>query len=104
LLADEDVMVKSEPVDMTDYYAASQIQVNGIILTSLLGNAQKNTSSIFICSVYRSVGDPHPEPDPQDPHVVGPPGSGSGSISQSYGSGSGFGSFPFLINVVSWLK
>ncbi len=27
LLADEDVMVKSEPVDMTDYYAASQIQV-----------------------------------------------------------------------------
>ncbi len=26
------------------------------------------------------------EPDPQDPHVFGPPGSGSGSISQRYGS------------------
>jgi hypothetical protein len=33
-----------------------------------------------------SVGDP----DPQDPHVFGPPGSGS--ISQKYGSGSGSGS------------
>jgi hypothetical protein len=29
------------------------------------------------------------DPDPQDPHVVGPPGSRSGSISQRYGSGSG---------------
>jgi hypothetical protein len=37
-----------------------------------------------------SVGDP----DPQDPHVFGPPGSGS--ISQRYGSGSGSRSFPFL--------
>ena len=34
-----------------------------------------------------SVGDP--DPDPQDPHVFGPPGSGS--ISQRCGSGS----FPF---------
>ncbi len=41
-----------------------------------------------------SVGDP----DPQDPHVFGPPGSGS--ISQRYGSGSRSGSFPFLIDVV----
>jgi hypothetical protein len=40
-----------------------------------------------------SVGDP-------DPHVFGPPGSGS--ISQRYGSG--FGSFPFLIKVLSELK
>ncbi len=38
-----------------------------------------------------SVGDP----DPQDPHVFGPPGSGS--ISQRYGSGS----FPCPINVLS---
>ncbi len=41
-------------------------------------------SSLNICSVADSVGDP----DPQDPHVFGPPGSGSGSISQRYGSGS----------------
>jgi hypothetical protein len=41
-----------------------------------------------------SVGDP----DPQDPHVFGPPGSGS--ISQRYGSGS----FPFLIKVLIGLK
>ena len=34
-----------------------------------------------------SVGDP----DSQDPHVFGPPGSGS--ICQRYGSGSGSGSF-----------
>jgi hypothetical protein len=38
-----------------------------------------------------SVGDP----DPQDPHVFGPPGSGAGSITQRYGPGSGAGSFPF---------
>jgi hypothetical protein len=36
-----------------------------------------------------SVGDP--DPDPQDQHVFGPPGSGSRSTSQRYGSGS----FPF---------
>ncbi len=30
-----------------------------------------------------------PDPDPQDPHVFGPPGSGSGSTSQMFGSGSG---------------
>jgi hypothetical protein len=28
------------------------------------------------------------DPDPLDPHVLGPPGSGSGSTSQRYGSGS----------------
>jgi hypothetical protein len=44
-------------------------------------------------TVNSSVGDP----DPQDPHVFGPPGSGS--ISQRYGSGSG--SFFFLIKVLS---
>jgi hypothetical protein len=38
--------------------------------------------------------------DPEDPHVFGPPGSGS--TSQLYGSG--FGSFPFLIKVLSGLK
>ncbi len=43
-----------------------------------------------------SVGDP----DPQNPHVFGLPGS----ISQRYGSGSGSESFPFLINVLSGLK
>jgi hypothetical protein len=41
-----------------------------------------------------SVGDP----DPQDPHVFGPPGSGS--TRQRYGSGS----FPFPINALSGLK
>ncbi len=41
-----------------------------------------------------SVGEP--DPDPQDPHVFGPPGTGS--ISQMYGS------CPFLINVLSGLK
>jgi hypothetical protein len=45
-----------------------------------------------------SVG--YPDPDPQDTHVFGPPGSGS--ISQRCGSGSG--SVPFLINVLSGLK
>jgi hypothetical protein len=41
-----------------------------------------------------SVGDP----DPQNPHVFGPPGSRS--INQRYRSGS----FPFLIKVLSGLK
>jgi hypothetical protein len=41
------------------------------------------SSSSFI--LYRSVWDP----DPQDPHVFGPPGSESGSNSQRYISGSG---------------
>jgi hypothetical protein len=48
--------------------------------------------------IWNRVGDP----DPQDPHVFGPPGSGS--ISQRYGSGSGSGTFPFLIKVLSGLK
>jgi hypothetical protein len=51
----------------------------------------------FYCAVG-SVGDP----DPEDPHVVGPPGSGSAV--QRYGSGSSSGSFPFLIKVLSSLK
>ncbi len=53
-----------------------------------------------------SVGDPYlePNPDPQDPHVFGPPGSETGSSSQRYRSGSGSGSFPFLIKVLSELK
>jgi hypothetical protein len=40
------------------------------------------------------------DPDPEDPHVFGPPGSGS--ISQKYGSDSG--SFPFLKKVLKGLK
>ncbi len=52
--------------------------------------------------IGNNVGDLEPDPDPQDPHVFEPPGSGF--ISQRYGSGSGFGSFPFLINVLSRLK
>ncbi len=36
-----------------------------------------------------SVADPNQDPDPPDPHVLGPPGSGS--ISQRYGSGFGTG-------------
>ncbi len=47
-------------------------------------------------TVSGSVGDP--DPDQQDPHVFGPPGSGS--FSQRYGSGS----FPFLIKVLKCLK
>jgi hypothetical protein len=53
-----------------------------------------------------SVGDP--DPDPQDPHVIGP--AGSGSIIQMYGyvsvscSESGSGSFVLLIKVLSGLK
>ncbi len=47
---------------------------------------------------YGSVGDP--DPDPQDPHVFGPPVSGSSS--QRYGSGSG--PFPFLILIFSFLR
>ncbi len=43
-----------------------------------------------------SVGDP----DPQDPHVCGPPRSGSGSISRRYGSWS----FPFPIKMVRGLN
>ncbi len=38
--------------------------------------------------------------DPDDSHVLGPPGSGS--VIQKYGSGSG--SFTFLIKVLSGLK
>ncbi len=45
--------------------------------------------------VFCNVGDP----DPQDPHVFGPPGSGS--ISQRYGSRSVSVSFPFLMKVLS---
>jgi hypothetical protein len=41
--------------------------------------------SISVTFLSPSVADP----DPPDPHVVGPPGSGSGSISQRHGSGSG---------------
>ncbi len=47
-------------------------------------------------NVASSVGDP--DMDPQDPHVIGPPGSGS--FSQRYGSRS----FPFLKKVLSGLK
>ncbi len=51
---------------------------------------QAQTLSVIIieCQVFlNSVWDPDPVPDPQDPHVFGPPGSGS--ISQMYGSGFG---------------
>ncbi len=53
---------------------------------------ERTLPSLLILSP--NVGDP----DPQKPHVFGPPGSGS--ITQMYGSGS----FPFLINVLSGLK
>ncbi len=46
--------------------------------------------------LFGSVGDPDPA------HVFGPPGSGSAS--ERYGYGSSFGSFPFLIKVLSRLK
>jgi hypothetical protein len=49
------------------------------------------TPSVVLLS---SVGDP----DPQEPHVFGPPRPGS--IRQRYGSGS----FPFLIRVLRGLK
>ncbi len=47
-------------------------------------------ATTFTTTTTTSFGDT--EPDPQDPHVLGPPGSGS--ISLRYGSGSG--SFPFF--------
>ncbi len=57
------------------------------VLTQLL---QVNNDFILRSrAVTISVGDP----DPDDAHVFGPPGSGS--TSQRYGSGSGSGSFPF---------
>ncbi len=55
---------------------------------------------IFLCGRSVSVGDP----DPQDPHVFGPPGSGSISRRYRAGSGSGSRSSFFLINVWSGLK
>jgi hypothetical protein len=36
------------------------------------------------CTVFSSVTDPDPNPDPSDQYVFGPPGSGS--ISQRHGS------------------
>jgi hypothetical protein len=54
-------------------------------------------TAVFLIVVL-SVGDP--DPHPQDPHVLRPPGSASGSLSQRYGSGS----FPFLIKMMSELK
>jgi hypothetical protein len=51
-------------------------------------------------TVFFRVGDP--DPYPQDPHVIGPPGFGS--TSHRYGSGFGSRSFPFPINVLSGLK
>ncbi len=58
-----------------------------------------------LCSTH-SVGDPDPEPDPQDPHGFGPPGSEPGSISQRYGSRSGSGSrsLPFSHKCVEWTE
>ncbi len=49
-----------------------------------------------MCIVTVSVEDLDPGPDP---HVFRPPGSGS--ISQRYVSRSGYGSFPFLIKVLT---
>jgi hypothetical protein len=44
-----------------------------------------------------SVADSHPDPDPYDPYVFGPPGSAFGSVRHRYGFGfgSGFGSESF---------
>jgi hypothetical protein len=47
-------------------------------------------------SFISSVSDGVPDPD------LGPPGSASESVSHKYGSG--YGSFPFLIKVLSGLK
>ncbi len=54
------------------------------------------------CQVYVETSIGHP--DPQDPHIFGPPGSGSISQRYGFGSGSGSGSFAFLIKVLSGLK
>jgi hypothetical protein len=64
-----------------------------------LGNNGISIISIKISErtqLLSSVGDPDPEPDPD--HIFLGPGSGSGLISQRYGS------FPFLIKVLSGLK
>jgi hypothetical protein len=65
--------------------------------TILMDDSSLNESlTIPNVSAPIRVGDP----DPQDPHLFGPPGSGSRSVSQRYGSGS----FPFLIDVLTRLK
>jgi hypothetical protein len=60
--------------------------------TAQLGSEEGQFSN----TIFTSAGDP----DPQDPHVFGPPGSGS----NTQRSGSGVGSFPFPINLLSGLK
>ncbi len=58
------------------------------------GNRLRQVLQVILLQLLTySVGDP----DPQDPHVFGPPGSGS--ISRRYGSGS----FSFLIKVLGGL-
>ncbi len=48
-------------------------------------SASLGTSHPTVRSVFPSVTDPDPNPDP---YVFGPPESGSGSTSHRYGSGS----------------
>jgi hypothetical protein len=69
--------------------------------TILMDDSSLN-ESLTIPNVFVSIRFGDLDPDPEDPHLFGPPGSGSRSISQRYGSGSG--SFPFLIDVLSGLK
>ncbi len=58
------------------------------------------TSSRNICSVADSVGDPEPEPDPQDPHVFGLLDPDPDPLVR----GTDPDPYLFLINVLSGLK
>ncbi len=69
----------------------------------------KVTQPTLCAFVFLVISVPDPNPDPPDPHVIGPPGSVS--FSQWYGPGSGFWSFyhqakiggKTLIPIVLWL-
>jgi hypothetical protein len=66
-----------------------------VFVSSLLIPTSVSSGQNVCYFLGSSVGDP-------DPHVFGPPVSGS--MSQRYGSDSRFGSFSFLIEVLSGLK
>ncbi len=59
-----------------------RVTTTGPGIFSLLGTALGGGAgagggpAAFNNKIFSSVGDPGPEPDPQDPHVFGPPGSG----------------------------
>ncbi len=63
--------------------SSSHLVRNELIHTNILRYVNRSKRAIFIQTIVRDS-----DPDPQVPHVFGPPGSGIESISQRYGSGS----------------